>query len=176
MQTVQTYPSGIIPMNNRTFNMMYRHSSGRNTARAAVGREFPTCTLSVVQRVPSSTVAHVSVSPPLIPDGRISRVRLAAAACPQRTFPDSPRVKRSLVYAPGMASYTSGSTPTPVITVSLALRPDGVLADARHLPRALYLRVGVTRLRGVSSTPSEGIAPPSLLLRAHASHQIPLAD
>ena len=57
-------------------------TSGRNTTRAAVGGEFPTCTLSVVQRVPSSTIAHVSVSPPLIPDGRISRVRLAAAAYP----------------------------------------------------------------------------------------------
>ena len=36
-----------------------------------------------MQRVPSSTIAHVSVSPPLIPDGRISRVRLAAAAFPE---------------------------------------------------------------------------------------------
>jgi hypothetical protein len=32
-----------------------------------------------VQRVPSSAIAHVSVSPPLIPDGRISRVRLAVS-------------------------------------------------------------------------------------------------
>jgi len=54
-------------------------SSGRNTARAPLGKEFPTCTLSVVQRVPSSAIDHVSASPPLIPDGRISRVRLAAS-------------------------------------------------------------------------------------------------
>ena len=58
-------------------------SSGRNTARAAVGGEFPTRTLSVVRRDPSSTIAHVSASPPLIPDSRISRVRLAAAAFPR---------------------------------------------------------------------------------------------
>ena len=57
--------------------------SGRNTVRAALGREFPTCTLSVVQRVPSSTITHVSASPPLIPDSRISRVRLAAMAFPR---------------------------------------------------------------------------------------------
>ena len=57
--------------------------SGRNTARAAVGGEFPTRTLSVVRRDPSSTIAHVSASPPLIPDSRISRVRLAAAAFPR---------------------------------------------------------------------------------------------
>ncbi len=60
-----------------------RNSSGRNTARAAVGGEFPTRTLSVVRRDPSSTIAHVSASPPLIPDSRISRVRLAAAAFPR---------------------------------------------------------------------------------------------
>ncbi len=54
-------------------------SSGRNTARAPLGREFPSCTLSVVQRVPSSAIDHVSASPPLIPDGRISRVRLAVS-------------------------------------------------------------------------------------------------
>jgi len=53
--------------------------SGRNTARATVGGEFPTGTLSVVPRVPSSPLVHVSVSPPLIPDGRISRVRLAVS-------------------------------------------------------------------------------------------------
>src|SRR3989441_127008 len=70
--------------------------SGRSAARATVGGEFPSCTLSVVQRVPRSTVVHVSASPPLIPDGRISRVRLAAVASPRRTFPDIPRVKRSL--------------------------------------------------------------------------------
>jgi hypothetical protein len=66
--------------------------------------------------VPSSTIAHVSVSPPLIPDGRLSRVRLAAAACPQRPFPDIPKLKRSPVYAPWMPGYTSGSTPSEVIT------------------------------------------------------------
>ena len=56
--------------------------SGRSAARATVGREFPSCTLSVVQRVPSSTIVHVSASPPLIPDGRLSRVRLAAKPLP----------------------------------------------------------------------------------------------
>ena len=32
-----------------------------------------------MQRVPNSAIAHVSVSSPLIPDGRISRARLAAS-------------------------------------------------------------------------------------------------
>lgn len=34
----------------------------------------------------------------------------------------------------------------------------------------------MTRLRGMSSIPSEGTTPPSTLLRAHAPHQTPLAD
>src|SRR5262249_25884436 len=61
----------------------------RNVARATVGREFPVCTLSVVQRVPSSTMVHVSTSPPTIPDGRLSRVRFWPRLCTP-FFRDSP--------------------------------------------------------------------------------------
>ena len=57
---------------------------GRTGARATVGGEWPTGALSVAPRVPSSTIAHVSPGPPLIPDSRISRVRLAASAVPER--------------------------------------------------------------------------------------------
>ena len=40
----------------------------RNTARAALGREFPNHALfRYVRRVPSSTMTHVSVSPPFHP-------------------------------------------------------------------------------------------------------------
>jgi hypothetical protein len=38
--------------------------SGRALARAALGREFPISTLSIVERVPSPTIAHVSSRPP----------------------------------------------------------------------------------------------------------------
>src|SRR5262245_2412827 len=109
--------------------------SGRNTARATVGGEFPSYTLSVVQRVPNSPVVHVSASPPLIPDSRISRVRLAAIACPHRTFPHLPRLKRSLAYPPRGCSYTFGSAPSVVATVSLALCPDGVSTVAPAMYR-----------------------------------------
>src|SRR5262249_36269903 len=40
---------------------------------------FRPASFRYVQRVPSSAIAHVSVSPPLIPDGRISRARLAVS-------------------------------------------------------------------------------------------------
>jgi ABC-type dipeptide/oligopeptide/nickel transport system ATPase component len=38
--------------------------SGRALARATLGREFPISTLSMVERVPSPTIAHVSSRPP----------------------------------------------------------------------------------------------------------------
>ena len=38
--------------------------SGRALARAALGREFPISALSIAERVPSPTIAHVSSRPP----------------------------------------------------------------------------------------------------------------
>jgi len=38
--------------------------SGRALARATLGREFPVSTLSIMERVPSPTIAHVSSRPP----------------------------------------------------------------------------------------------------------------
>lgn len=57
-------------------------------------------------------MGHVSPGPPLIPDGRISRVRLAAVACPQWPFPTRARLKRSLAYAPAPVGLTTSSTPS----------------------------------------------------------------
>ncbi len=88
-----------------------------STTRATLGKGLAVSAFSALRARLASPIAHVSVSPPLIPDGRISRVRLAAAACPQRTFPNSPRLKRSLVYSPGMIGYTSSSTSSKVVTV-----------------------------------------------------------
>jgi hypothetical protein len=81
----------------------------RNVARATVGGEFPVCTLSVVQRVPSSAVVHVSTSPPAIPDGRLSRVRFWPRLCTPffRNSPSCPLggLSRSLTYAPPRSSF-----------------------------------------------------------------------
>jgi hypothetical protein len=41
-----------------------RRLSGRALARAVLGREFPISTLSIVERVPSPTITHVSSRPP----------------------------------------------------------------------------------------------------------------
>ena len=68
---------------NRSDMLAATPLSGRAGARAAVGGEFLAGALSVAPQDPSSTMTHVSPGPPLIPDGRISRVRLAAAAIPE---------------------------------------------------------------------------------------------
>ena len=75
-----------------------------------------------LQWVPSSTMASVSASPPLIPDGRISRVRLAAMAFPSRTFPFKPKLKCLPTYAPGLDGLISNSTFLLVSTVYPAQR------------------------------------------------------
>ena len=49
-------------------------------------------------------------APAFIPDGRISRVRLAALACPHGAFPQQPKLKRWRAYAPGWCGLLRGST------------------------------------------------------------------
>jgi len=67
----------------------------RNTARTTLDGEFPNHALfRYVQRVPSSTIAHVSVNPRFIPDGRISPDLSGLATL---TFPCGPsRYRRNL--------------------------------------------------------------------------------
>jgi len=97
-----------------------------------------------VQWVPNSTVANVSASPPLIPDGRISRVRLAAAA-----FPEEPSHA-----ARGLSTHLH--TPLGIQVISPARHPSNftpltrpsvrtvVHVSARHLPRAPLPAQGFT--------------------------------
>jgi len=73
-----------------------------------------------VQWVPNFTMTNVSASPPLIPDGRISRVRLAAMAFPSRTFPFKPKLKCLPTYAPCLNGLISTSTFLFVYTISPA--------------------------------------------------------
>src|SRR5215475_8692851 len=116
-------------------------------------------------------MVHVSASPPLIPDSRISRVRLAAIAWPHRTFPHLPRLKRSLVAPPRGCSSTFGAAPRVVATVSLALCPDGVSTVTPALyreplgPRGVLPTAGgfQPHLRGHSPSclaPTGSCAPP----------------
>jgi len=61
--------------------------SSRAQARAALGREFPTLTLSIMRRVPSPTFVHVSCAPSKIPDSEFSPVRLQAVASFNQPYP-----------------------------------------------------------------------------------------
>jgi hypothetical protein len=59
-------PFGILPL----------PQSSRAQAHATSGGEFPTSTLSLVDRVPNSTIVHVSCTPSKIPYVGISPIRL----------------------------------------------------------------------------------------------------
>ena len=121
------------------------------------------------------TMHHVSVSPPLIPDGRISRVRLAATAFPQRPFPHDPKLKYSNTYTPGLDGLISSSTFFYGNTV-IRQKFDSGSSNARHLPRAPLPFGSVTSSREMSSTPSTGVTRSSSLIRTHAPDQNPPTD
>jgi hypothetical protein len=75
-----------------------------------------------------------------------------------------------------MPGYTSSSTSLDVVTVTLALRPDGVSwVTSATYREPLCLRWALPTA-GWFHTTSEGMTPPSSLLRAHAPHHPPLAD
>jgi len=58
----------------------------RNWAHSTVGGELPDPLFRYVEWVPNSSMAYDSQSPPIIPDGRISRVRFEVAALPNWAF------------------------------------------------------------------------------------------
>ena len=127
-----------------------------------------------MRRVHSSTIAHVSASPPLIPDGRISRVRLAAMA-----FPWNPsRPNRNL----------SARSHTPLVwmvwlsarhPVRLALLPGPTCPDSVSFMMPAIYREPLCLLKALPLaawspwSTSESITSPSSLLPAHAPNQNP---
>ena len=90
--------------------------SGRNTTRAAVGGEFPERTLSVVRRVPSSTLAHVSASPLCHPGRSDFPSPVGDHDFPPTVFPYPTRLKRSLAFTPLGCGL-------PPVSTKLALSP-----------------------------------------------------
>ena len=122
--------------------------SGRNTARAAL--EFGGLSTGFPMGLSPTPIAHVSASPPLIPDGRISRVRLAAMAFPSRTFPFKPKLKCLPTYAPCLNGLISNSTFLLVCTILQHSVWSVFLSNARHLPRAPLPAQGVTSYGVVS--------------------------
>lgn len=118
-------------------------------------------------------MAHVSTSPPLIPDGRVSRVRLAAAA-----FPEGPS-------RPARGSSACTHTPLGCSVIPSARRrsrsdalPGSESRRSLVMPSATCReptlpKASVTCPRETSRASSAGIARPSSLVLAHAPHQMP---
>jgi hypothetical protein len=92
---------------------------------------------------------------------------------PWRTFPCDPKLKPQLAYAPWSQGYIPSSTSIEVITVYPVLCPDGILFDARCLPRVSLPGRGVTSTGMVSRTISERITLLSSLVLTHAPDQNP---
>ena len=113
-------------------------------------------------------MAYVSRSPPIIPDGQISRVRFETLAFFRRAFPSLERFKRWSVYTPGHSGLPSTSPP------ELSWRYAGFIKPAAIRPRrppsalSLFAQLGCyLRWGDVRAISSEGVTPPSSLLRAH---------
>ena len=141
----------------------FQSPSGRSAARATVGGEFPTGTLSVVPRVPSSPLVHVSVSPPLIPDSRLSRVRLAASdvlSYYNTAFPCAWRLKRTLAYTPHTPGLLCRLPVDPLTIVSEPRVSYGATCLAITVPRAPSPHWGVTPPRGVFPHPRPALPSP----------------
>jgi hypothetical protein len=96
--------------------------SGRIAARMALGGEFPPLALSMARGVPSSPLAHVSARPPLLPDGRISRVRLGQ----QSPLPKEPS-------HPSRGLNARPSAPLAGLVLPLARRPEWAYPVVRAL-------------------------------------------
>src|SRR5215831_13214177 len=74
----------------------------RNRARSAVGEGLPFLLFRLPDGFSFSTMAHDSRSPPIIPDGQISRVRFETLAFLPKAFPSLERFKRCSVYTPAI--------------------------------------------------------------------------
>lgn len=152
MRQTKTLPPSSIHLLRRVFagcrKPLLGDGSGRNTARAAL--EFGGSSTDFPVGLSPTPIAHVSASPPLIPDGRISRVRLAAMAFPSRTFPFKPKLKCLPTYAPCLNGLISNSTFLFVSTILQHSVWPVFLSNARHLPRAPLPAQGVTSYGVVS--------------------------
>ncbi len=135
----------------------------RNWAHSTEGRELPSPQLSPeVKWVPSSSIGYGSQSPPMIPDGRFSRIRFEAAAYTMR-LPTGGVEFKSMV---DVHSFNLK------FTHSLASRWDYRLLPAQR-PAACP---GQTRTTCPEVLGSRGITPLSSLLRPHVPVPKPLTN
>ena len=82
---------------------------GIELQRASFRWRVTVLALSIARRVPSSTMATFPEAPPIILDGRISRVQLETLAFPLRTFPGVAWLKRWFAIHPAFAGLPAAS-------------------------------------------------------------------
>jgi hypothetical protein len=116
-------------------------------------------------------------APVFIPDGRISRVRLATLATVRdRAFPAAPKLERWPTYTPcatGLLHRSTSQRPQDLWVLSPSPR---AASDVHQAPRAPSPSRGVTSRGVTSNATSKGITPSSSLIRAHAPDQNPPTD
>ena len=127
-----------------------------------------------MRRVPNSTIAHVSASPPFHPGQSDFPSPVGDPGFPRWAFPLPPKLKRWLVYTPCNNGLPIGSTHHGGDQLYSAQSPKLCRFSARQAPRAPLPTAGVTCCGVTYSVTSEGITLPSSLILAHAPDQNPL--
>ena len=133
--------------------------------RRACRRWRVTCpALSVARRGPISTIATFPEAPLFIPDGRISRVRLATLACPLAGLPDGDEAQALARIRPCRRRFARGLAPQ-----SAPTRP-GSKSGCRTRPRNRQAPRAPSPLRGVTSPGAASGPPGRALPLRHSSY------
>jgi hypothetical protein len=154
------------------------HASGsgldRSAARAAFGLSSRSTQFARVS-VPHGPLLTFPQAPSFIPDGRVSRVRLATRTFPPRSSLAPPKLKRWLAYTPTMPVCRKARHPTNTACLGLCV-PMRVL-EMPVLCREPLCPVEALPLQEWPPVwaASEGVTPLSSLLRTHAPDHLPPA-
>jgi len=144
-----------------------------------LGGEFPTRALSIARWGPSFPIAHVSASPPLIPDGRLSRVRLAASDVLVLARHSLPLLAEAYAHARIHPARPWFTVPLAIGSVDHLRRAQSLVwchPHGHHCTESPFASLGCYPAEGRVLTTSASITRPSSLLRAHAPDLYPLAS
>jgi len=142
-----------------------------------LGGEFPARALSIARWVPRSPIAHVSASPPLIPDGRISRVRLAASDVLVLSRHSLPMRAEAYAHTRLHPARTWFTVPLAIGSVDHFHRAQSLVwchPHGQHCTESPFASLGSYPAEGRVPTTSASITRPSSRLRAHAPDLPPL--